>query len=106
MGMDPFNITALTQIPYSDSLVSAAAAKNLFMCRVPDGCVGGEIVSEFNLLRHSGRVPNFHFHVDASRQDCPLVQMTPFDVVDFTLVCHHNLNRALLCRRTDIPKFD
>ena len=104
--MDPFNIAALAQIPYSDSLVAATATKNLFMCRVPDGCVGGKIMSELSLLGHGSRVPNFNFHVDASRQDRPLVQVTPFDVVNFTLVSHHNLSRALLCRRTKIPKFD
>ena len=106
MGMDPFNIAALAKIPYSDCLVAATAAKNLFMCRVPDSCVGSKIMSEFSLLGHGGRVPNFHFHVNTCRQDRSLIQVTPFDVVDFTLVGHHNLNRALLCRRTDIPKFD
>ena len=105
VGMDPFNITTLSQIPYSDCLVATAAAKNLFMCRVPDSSVGSEIVSEFDLLCHRSRIPNFHFHVDTCRQDRTLVQVTPFNVVNFTLVGHHNLKRALLCRSIDIPKF-
>ena len=73
MCMDPLNITTLSQIPYSDCLVAAAATKDLFMCRVPNGCICGEIVSEFGLLGHRGCVPYFHFHVDTRRQNRPLV---------------------------------
>lgn len=70
---------------------------------VPNGRIAGEIMSKLSCLSHCIGIPYLDLCIGGTRQYGTLVQMTPFDAVDFSGVGWHHLDWTLLWG-ADIPQ--
>ena len=103
MRVDPLDVFALAYVPNSDSLITAARAKNGLVSRMPDGRIAGEIMDELGSLSHGRGIPHLDLHICRTCQDRTLVQVAPLDAINFGTVRGHHLNRGRLWRG-DIPQ--